>query len=186
MSNLAIGQFSRYLQDRHDRSIYAFCLYIDAKAKVLDKIAEVVYTLHPTFPDPVRRHQNVETCFALQSNAWGIFDSTCEVHWKDGRVDGLRYRLDLRRNAWPMGARLVDFESPAEMAVYNSLFDPQFEWRKLSTVSRRAGTTPYEADHILQSLSLKRAARKAYYQSIDNEDLWGSTSVVGLLPVPRP
>jgi transcription initiation factor IIF auxiliary subunit len=185
MTDFTIGQFSRYVRSRYDRRIYAFCLYIDAKQEVLEEIDEVLYTLHPTFPEPVRRHRNVETCFALQSDAWGTFPSTCEVHWKDGRVDLLGYQLDLNENAWPMGARPVDFQSPKEKLLYEALFHPEVEWRKVSTLARRASITESEANQFLQSLASRKVARKAYYQSIDKEDLWGSTSVVGLLPRPR-
>src|SRR5689334_19483418 len=120
MADLKLGQFSRYVRLRHNRRIYAFCLFIDDRRDVLERIEEVVYTLHPTFPDPVRRHRNIEACFALQSEAWGSFLSTYEVHWKDGRIDLPKYYLvELKENAWPMRERLTEFQASTEEVVYN-------------------------------------------------------------------
>jgi transcription initiation factor IIF auxiliary subunit len=182
---LRLGQYSRYSRARHNQDIYSFCLFMDATWETLRNIEEVSYTLHPTFPDPIRRRTNPEDCFALQSEAWGVFSSTFEVEWKDGSITTFEYELDLKPNSWPIGDRLNRFQSQKEERAYMALFDEKFEWRKLSTVAKYASLELDEAEAILHSLEERKAVRKAYFQSIDKQDLWGSTSIVGLLPEPR-
>jgi hypothetical protein len=64
------------------------------------------------------------------------------------------------------------------------LFDPKWEWRKLSTIARIAGISSAIADEALERLAREEFVRKAYFRSIDNEELWGATSKVGKLPRP--
>jgi hypothetical protein len=40
------------------------------------------------------------------------------------------------------------------------------------------------AKKILDQLSIQELARKAYFIASDNEEMWGATAIVGLLPKP--
>ncbi|MEV0275115.1 pYEATS domain-containing protein [Streptomyces sp. NPDC050610] len=48
----------------------------------LDRVADVVYHLHPTFRDPDRTVTDRSTGFALNTAAWGTFNLTADVHVK--------------------------------------------------------------------------------------------------------
>jgi transcription initiation factor IIF auxiliary subunit len=53
---------------------WAWSVFVDADAETLRQIECVEYTLHPTFPNPVRRVCNQsKTGFALSTNGWGTF-----------------------------------------------------------------------------------------------------------------
>jgi hypothetical protein len=148
----------------------------------MDAVQEVEYTLDPSFPDPVRVSRDREHSYALQSEAWGSFLAHIRIFRRDGEIVRQGFRVGMEENAWPMGARLTAFDSTDEKVVYEALFDPQWEWRKRSTLARRAGLTIEQTDKALGKLESARAARKAYFQSIDHDDLWGVTCIVGLLP----
>jgi transcription initiation factor IIF auxiliary subunit len=63
-------------------------VFVDADAETLRQIECVEYTLHPTFPDPVRRVCNQsETKFALSSNGWGTFTIKVRIQYRDGRIE---------------------------------------------------------------------------------------------------
>ncbi|MER8187762.1 pYEATS domain-containing protein [Kitasatospora sp. NPDC094015] len=50
----------------------------------LDRVAKVVYHLHPTFRDPDRTVTDRSTGFELATAAWGTFNLTADVHLKGG------------------------------------------------------------------------------------------------------
>lgn len=54
-------------------------------------VARVVYTLHPTFQDPVV--EVTEAPFRLQRQGWGTFRVAAAVHLKDGSVVALEHEL---------------------------------------------------------------------------------------------
>ncbi|MFJ9898443.1 pYEATS domain-containing protein [Streptomyces sp. NPDC091280] len=54
----------------------------DDRDSDLDRVARVVYHLHPTFRDPNRTVTNRSTGFALTTAAWGNFSLTAEVYVK--------------------------------------------------------------------------------------------------------
>lgn len=62
-------------------------VFINADDATLRQIECVEYTLHPTFPDPVRRICNRESKFALTSNGWGTFTIQVRILYRDGRSE---------------------------------------------------------------------------------------------------
>lgn len=72
-------------------------VFLIADDKTLDDIHHVDYTLHPTFPDPVRRVSTRGTSpgkgFFLSSNGWGTFTIGIRVTFKDGEVAALTHTL---------------------------------------------------------------------------------------------
>jgi transcription initiation factor IIF auxiliary subunit len=68
-------------------------IFLDADSNVLREIECVEYTLHPTFPNPVRKVCQSETKFALSSNGWGTFVVKVKILYKNGRVEELEHEL---------------------------------------------------------------------------------------------
>ena len=48
-------------------------IWIEAPEQDLDQIDHVVYTLHSTFPDPVRTVKDRASKFKLSTGGWGTF-----------------------------------------------------------------------------------------------------------------
>jgi hypothetical protein len=71
-------------------------VFLKVKPEDLDKVECVEYTLHPTFPDPVRRVCEVgdpKKPFGLSASGWGTFDIGIRVLMKDGNVQELTHTL---------------------------------------------------------------------------------------------
>ena len=60
---------------------YDWTVSIVADKSVLSKIQAVEYTLHPTFPDPVRRGTGPR--FSISANGWGEFSIKVKIIYKD-------------------------------------------------------------------------------------------------------
>lgn len=68
-------------------------IYLDASQSTLSKIQCVEYTLHSTFPDPVRTVCDPTSGFALSTNGWGTFEVKIKIIYKDGRTKNLTHML---------------------------------------------------------------------------------------------
>ena len=71
-------------------------VYIDTDSSTRQRIRCVEYTLHKTFPDPIRTRCNPEDNFALQTNGWGTFRIQIRVMFKDGTEKRLHHDLVFR------------------------------------------------------------------------------------------
>lgn len=74
------------------RDWWQWAVWLDGSADELNKISHVVYTLHPTFPTPVRSIDNRKENFRLDSAGWGEFEIYLDVVYKDGKT--------LKRKHW--------------------------------------------------------------------------------------
>jgi transcription initiation factor IIF auxiliary subunit len=75
---------------------WEWTVYINAPQQVLQDIQSVEYTLHPTFPDPVREVTGIgdpRFPFGLTTNGWGTFEIPIQVVMKDGSVRSLKHTL---------------------------------------------------------------------------------------------
>lgn len=73
-------------------------VFIKASKQVLDDIECVEYTLHPTFPNPIRRECSLgdpRYPFGHSTNGWGTFEIHIKVTFKDGTVRFLKHMLIL-------------------------------------------------------------------------------------------
>lgn len=74
-----------------------WAVFIEAPEKVLDEVRCVEYTLHRTFPNPVRticdRGEDPRRAFRLPASGWGMFQIGIRVFLKDGRVQELTHDL---------------------------------------------------------------------------------------------
>lgn len=57
--------------------------FIEADQQTLSEVACVEYTLHETFPNPVRRSCERNRNFAISTNGWGVFQLQVKVIYND-------------------------------------------------------------------------------------------------------
>lgn len=74
---------------------WKWSVWMDGTNEDLDGVDYVVYTLHPTFNEPVRRVDDRATAFRLDASGWGEFSIHADVHHHDGRVETLKHWLEL-------------------------------------------------------------------------------------------
>lgn len=114
-NNLALSNTARAVGD--DR--WDWTVFLQAPPQVLGRVKCVEYTLHPTFPNPVRRVCDRGTgarAFALNSNGWGEFTIRAKVTFKDGRTQGLEYWLKLQETT-PVVAQQGSTKSAGSCSV---------------------------------------------------------------------
>ena len=71
-------------------------VYIEGAPGELDRIRCVEYTLHPTFPNPVRVVCARSRRFELTARGWGTFTVEIKLMLKDGSLLRLSHPLELR------------------------------------------------------------------------------------------
>lgn len=86
-----IAQASDYVAE----DWWKWWLYIDAAASDLDEIEYVIYTLHATFNEPVRKISDRTSYFRLDAEGWGVFTIYAQLHLKDGSTVSLEHDLHL-------------------------------------------------------------------------------------------
>ena len=80
-------------------------LLIKATDADLDKIDYVIYTLHPTFINPVQKITDRASCFRLETEGWGTFTIFAQLHLKDDSLISLQHELYLE---YPDGSQNLD------------------------------------------------------------------------------
>jgi transcription initiation factor IIF auxiliary subunit len=119
--DISAANTSRYVGDRR----WEWTVFVQASPETLKGINCVEYTLHPTFPDPVRRRCDLgdpRFPFALTTNGWGTFEIPIRVLFKDGRERTLKHMLSF-------AARPVESPLPIEVAnVATELRKGLWEW----------------------------------------------------------
>jgi transcription initiation factor IIF auxiliary subunit len=76
---------------------YDWTVCVNADQSTLNSIRYVEYTLHPTFPDPVRYGAGPN--FSLSSNGWGEFNIRVKIAFRDGRERRTQHWLTLSRES---------------------------------------------------------------------------------------
>ena len=74
---------------------WTWAVWIDAPDEKLDLIKFVEWTLHPTFPTPVRKVEDRASKFRLETGGWGTFPIFARVKMKSGGEDKLKHELAL-------------------------------------------------------------------------------------------
>ena len=76
---------------------YKWNVYIVADESILNSIKYVEYTLHPSFPNPIRKIYDKGSTpgkgFFIHSSGWGTFIIRVNVVFKDGVVRYLEHKL---------------------------------------------------------------------------------------------
>jgi transcription initiation factor IIF auxiliary subunit len=88
---LGIAQAAKYEGD----DWWEWSVWIEAEESELDAIEFVQYTLHHTFPQPVRRISDRTTHFRLKSSGWGGFTIYAKAVQKDRSETTLQHELKL-------------------------------------------------------------------------------------------
>ena len=92
-SAVSTGNDSRYVGDGR----WEWTVFLLADDRTLDAIECVEYTLHPTFPDPVRKVCDRGSVrgkgFFLSANGWGVFTIGVQVMFRDGDTTSLKHQL---------------------------------------------------------------------------------------------
>lgn len=67
-----------------DKDWHEWSVEVDGGEIPLDRVAEVEYILHSTFPNRIQRMTSPDSHFRLDSEGWGEFDIAVNVYFKDG------------------------------------------------------------------------------------------------------
>lgn len=97
---IRINNYSKKIGKRKNLDYYAWKIFIDEDWNILDRIEQVQYLLHETFPNPARIVKDRASKFALKSSGWGNFTVYVTVKFKDGTEEEIEYYLDLNKR-WP-------------------------------------------------------------------------------------
>jgi len=97
---------------------WKWSVWLDGPAEELKKVDHVVYTLHPTFPSPVREIKDQSSQFRLESAGWGEFEIHIEIVPKEGRSTTLKHWLKLGSPA--TGAAAQRGMTPRQPVVFLS------------------------------------------------------------------
>lgn len=181
-SNLTFRDYSMFVGKKQDDDWYEWCVFLDGNRDLLNKITSVEYTLHPSFPNPIRCIRDRSTRFALFSSGWGGFSIGSDVEWQDGSHTSSRHVLNLSADNWPLGPEPTKFENAEAEAVYRALFHEKFRWRKAETLARITRIAESRVVKILDDLSKQDIVRKAAFLSFEKKELWAPTAKVGVLP----
>ena len=89
--DLRIQQSEKYEGDEW----WSWAVWIDGAPEQLRDVEFVEYTLHPSFPDPVRVVRTKDNNFKLSTGGWGIFPIHARVVTKSGAEVRLTHDLSL-------------------------------------------------------------------------------------------
>jgi len=81
--------------DYQGEDYWNWWIWLDGSDKELDRVASVTYTLHRTFPNPVRTVTDRASKFILKTAGWGVFRIRATVSFKDGDSEQLTHDLRL-------------------------------------------------------------------------------------------
>lgn len=181
-SKIAFNQYSMWTKKKNEYDWYEWCVFVDEDAQTLKKISTVQYTLHPSFPDSERVKNNELDRFALYSAGWGNFSIQIHISLVNGSTIRTDYQLRLQTNKWPRKSPPDNFNNADQKRVYEALSRGQFRWRKFETIVSRTGLSSAEVSQALSELARDNQVRKAYFSSVDDQELWGATEIVGIAP----
>lgn len=74
---------------------WRWSVWLEGPQEDLDQIEYVEYTLHPTFPKPVRRITNRRTNFCLSASGWSEFTIYIDIKLKNEEILKREHRLIL-------------------------------------------------------------------------------------------
>lgn len=110
--NIEIKQNCSYSGDRR----WNWAVWLTGPTAELDQIDHVTYTLHPTFPNPVRKIHTRRGGFRLKSNGWGEFTIYIDVTRKNGEI--LQLSHDLKLTTKPAKRATPVVKNSASIAVH--------------------------------------------------------------------
>jgi transcription initiation factor IIF auxiliary subunit len=175
------ANYSMLTGQRYEHNWYDWCIFGSGDPADLQHIKVVEYTLHPSFPEPVRTIADVGHRFAVASNGWGSFTARIRVIFADGKEEFTSHLIKLEPDNWPR-KRPVSFSSPQQKSVYDMLTEGNHRWRTAEVLQRKTGLSAETVRGILGDLEAEDLSRKSPFRSIDKKELWGATAIVGVVP----
>jgi len=97
IDKIKFNNFARYTGLKGNDNWYEWVVYVDESTDILDKIETVEYTLHSTFPKPIRRTSDKNSNFMIESSGWGEFEIKTKVYLKNGSQINGSYYLDFSK-----------------------------------------------------------------------------------------
>jgi transcription initiation factor IIF auxiliary subunit len=182
ISKIRFSNYSMMIEKKHDDEWWEWCIFIDEDDYVVRKLKQVEYTLHPTFPDPIRTVADITHRFALYSSGWGQFTANIEVLLNDNSTINQSHFIAFSPGAWPVKEEPLEFDTPNEKAIYYALKDKKYRWRKTNTILKTTNLPHKIVLEILENLEVKELVRKSPFKAIDKSDMWGITAIVGCYP----
>ena len=82
-------------EDYQGDNWWKWSVWLEGSDDDLNGVEYVEWTLHPTFPDPIRRQVNRSEKFRLDTGGWGTFPIRALIQMKDGTSLRLMHRLKL-------------------------------------------------------------------------------------------
>jgi hypothetical protein len=82
-------------EDYQGNDWWKWAVWIEGSPPDLNQIVNVEWTLHPTFPNPIRKSSNRATKFMLETGGWGTFQIRARLQMKDGSIRRLSHYLQL-------------------------------------------------------------------------------------------
>jgi transcription initiation factor IIF auxiliary subunit len=95
---LVIEQSEKYKGD----DWWKWAVWVEGGDETLDQIDFVEWTLHPTFPNPIRKTHDRVHKFRIKTGGWGVFQIRALVQMKDGSQIRLKHYLKL---SYPEGTQ---------------------------------------------------------------------------------
>lgn len=178
------SQFQRYsMRRKEDSDTYDWCVFVANDAQYARTIARVEYTLHLTFREPHQIVSNPESRFALVSSGSGGFRIRIVVVFNHGTTEQTHHELTLHDDKWPRPqAPTLEPGSP-ERNMLQVLEDARkHRWRRPATLGKAASIPEGQAAALLEELASRGICRRAGFDSLDGQPLWGACSVIGALP----
>lgn len=84
---------------------WSWWIWIEGSKTDLDEIAQVIYTLHSTFHNPVRKVIDRNSKFKLETEGWGTFTIYARIILKNKKEVPLEHELYLK---YPDGTKNVE------------------------------------------------------------------------------
>ena len=78
-----------------DNDYWRWWIWLDGPEAELDAVDHVVYTLHSSFPNPVRKEKDRTTNFRLETAGWGTFTIFAKVVGLNGEEQHIEHELKL-------------------------------------------------------------------------------------------
>ena len=182
MKNIIFNSYSMLDKIQDGDKWYDWCIFVDEDKSVIDSIVSVQYTLHPSFPNPVRVSTDKYNRFVLYSGGWGGFNIQIEVVFTNGDKYSTVYYLRLHDDNWPKIYLNTDDFDEETIKVYNAMFHEKYKSRKIDTIVKITELEQSVVENILEILQEKNIVRKQYFKTVDNKDIWGATAVLGISP----
>lgn len=91
MPELSIEQWERY----EGEDWWKWAVWLEGSETALNTVKSVEWTLHPTFPNPVRKSSDRNSKFRIETGGWGVFPIVARIHLTDGSELKLKHQLKL-------------------------------------------------------------------------------------------